>query len=213
MALAVLWDMDGTLVDSEPLHEAALVSTLRVHGVEPPADFHALVVGRDAPSIHAFCVERLGVRATLIEWLTTKYGFYFGSLDPLPARPGAPELFRELEEAGVAQAVVSNSDRLVVTANLEAAGLSRPTQVTVSRNDVRHGKPSPEPYLRAAWLLGRRPERCVVVEDSVTGARAGVASGARTLFWPQDDVEAPAGAERVENVVTLGEALTEGIAK
>lgn len=209
MALAVLWDMDGTLVDSEPLHEAALVAALRHYGLEPPADFHALVIGRDAPAIHAFCVERLGLRASLAEWLRTKYRTYFDSLDRLPMRPGAVELYRELDAAGVTQAIVSNSDRLVVQANLEAAGLTAPTQVTVARNDVREGKPAPECYLRAAWLLGRAPRECVVVEDSPTGATAGVAAGMRTLFWPQGAGVAPAAAEPVDGVETLGRLLHE----
>lgn len=207
MRATILWDMDGTLVDSEPLHEAALVATMQAYGAEPPPDFHALMIGRDAATIHAFCVERLGVRASLQEWLRTKYRHYFASLDRLDGRPGALELYRRLREAGTTQAIVSNSDRLVVSANVEASGLSEPGLVSVSRNDVRDGKPAPEGYLRAAWLLATDPAHCIVVEDSPTGASAGVAAGCRTLFWPQDDVEAPHGVERVDRIEDLAAAL------
>jgi len=82
-------------------------------------------------------------------------------------------------------AIVSNSDRMLVDANLRAAGLQVPGLVSVARNDVRFGKPRPEPYLRAAWLLGVDPSDCIVVEDSVPGARAGLAAGMTVIGWPE----------------------------
>ncbi|MEO1089560.1 MAG: HAD family phosphatase [Pseudomonadota bacterium] len=203
MAAAILWDVDGTLVDSEPFHEAALIKALQSQDIEPPPGFHALVVGHSAEEIHAWCQEHLGLGLGLQAWLELKYETYFGTLDQLLARDGAVELFRRLERGGVHQAIVSNSDRLIVEANLRAVGISAPRRVVVSRNDVREGKPHAEPYQRAAWLLGVEPSRCIVVEDSPTGASAGVAAGMRTLFWPQDEVETPGGAERVADMAAL----------
>ena len=84
----------------------------------------------------------------------------------LKPRPGALEIFRDLQRAGVVQAVVSNSDRLIVDANLGAVGLVEPGMKSVSRNDVREGKPLPEPFLRAAWLTGIDPAETFVMEDS-----------------------------------------------
>ena len=81
-----------------------------------------------------------------------------------------------------------------VEANLRAVGIHEPTMKTISRNDVRNGKPDPEPYLRAAWLTEIDPADAVVMEDSVTGATSGVAAGMRTIFWPQDRIDGPAGA-------------------
>lgn len=212
MARALLWDMDGTLVDSEPLHEAALVAALRSLGLEPPADFHDIVLGRDATTVHAWCVAHLGLDLDLTSWLKLKYRTYFASLAAMPPREGAIDLFRQHEAAGRLQAIVSNSDRLVVDANLEAAGLQAPGRVSVSRNDVRCGKPDPEGYLRAAWLLQVDPAACVVVEDSPTGAAAGVAAGMRTLFWPQDEVPAPPGVELIRDMAALASALPQGLA-
>jgi beta-phosphoglucomutase-like phosphatase (HAD superfamily) len=210
MVAAILWDIDGTLVDSEPLHEAALVRALATLGISPPPDFHELVAGRDAASIHAWCVEHLGVGVGLQDWLRLKYRTYFAAVATLAPRERAVELFVGLERHGRAQAVVSNSDRLVVHANLEAAGLATPGRVSVSRNDVRRGKPDPEAYLRAAWLLAAAPGDCVVVEDSTTGAAAGVAAGMRTLFWPQGDATPPAGAEPIADMAALEAVLREG---
>lgn len=123
--------------------------------------------------------------------------------------------FLQLRAEGYAQAIVSNSDRLIVDANLDAVGLDEPGMVTVSRNDVRTGKPAPEPYLRAAWLLQIEPGRCQVVEDSLTGAKAGLAAGMRTLFWPENDAVAagdavtPEGAERIVDLAHLAAVIRE----
>ena len=101
----------------------------------------------------------------------------------------------------------------MVQANLAAAGLDSPGRVSVARNDVRAGKPDPEAYLRAAWLLEAAPGDCIVVEESQTGARAGVVAGMRTLFWPQEPAPAPPGAEAVADMAALEVALREGAAR
>lgn len=207
MPLIVFWDMDGTLVDSEPLHEEALTKALADHGATPSREFHDAIVGRDAEAVYEHCRDHYGINVPFQDWLKAKYQHYFGTLDRLTQREGAVDLFLELDGAGARQAVVSNSDRLVVQANLDAAGISAPRRVTVSRNDVRHGKPDGECYLRAAWLMGADPADCFVVEDSATGASAGVAAGCQTLFWPQGVGTPPEGARQVDSLAALTETL------
>jgi len=91
------------------------------------------------------------------------------------------------------QAVVSNSDRIVVNANIRVLGLEKPGFISVSINDVLNGKPHPEPYQRGAALLGVEPHQCIAVEDSPTGARAALAAGTRIIAWPEDlELEFPA---------------------
>ena len=164
-------------------------------------------IGRDARAVHSWCCEHLGLTLDLRDWLHLKYRTYFASVTSLQARSGAVELFHQLRVEGYGQAIVSNSDRMVVTANLDAVGLSDPGLVTVSRNDVRDGKPGPEPYLRAAWLLRVEPEHCLVVEDSTTGARAGLAAGMRTMFWPQAEIATPEGAEPIADLAHLAASI------
>lgn len=207
---AILWDMDGTLVDSEPLHEQALVSALRDQGLTPSPEFHDHIVGRDAREVHRWCQDHLGLSLPLRDWLRLKYQVYFKAVEGLQARDGAVGFFLRLREEGYLQAVVSNSDRLVVNANLDAAGMSDSGMITISRNDVREGKPRGEPYLRAAWLLEVDPEDCLVVEDSATGARAGLAAGMRTAFWPQTEMAAPEGAIAVSSLAELESLIIEG---
>ena len=191
---AVFWDMDGTLVDSEPLHEAALVAALRSVGVAPPTDLHERVLGVAAWPVYEMLRDEFGLGLPFDDWIVRKYDHYLPMAETLKPRPGAIEVFNELRALGVEQAVVSNSDRLIVDANLSAVGLIYPGMRTVSRNDVIDGKPLPEPFLRAAYLAGVDPADAFAVDDSVTGAMAGLAAGMKTIFWPEAPMEGPPGA-------------------
>lgn len=182
---AVFWDMDGTLIDSEPLHDEALAVVLDSLGLKPPADLHQRILGQSAHAVYTMFATEFGVDLPFETWIARKYAHYLAEAPRLKPREGAMEIFRALDDAGAAQAIVSNSDRLVVDANLRAVGLQRSGFRSISRNDVRFGKPHPEPFLRAAWLAEVNPSECFVMEDSFTGASAGIAAGMKTVFWPQ----------------------------
>jgi HAD superfamily hydrolase (TIGR01509 family) len=205
---AVFWDMDGTLTDSEPLHEAALMAALESVGIAPPPHLHERVLGISAWPVYQMLRAECGLSLPFDDWIARKYEHYLPLVAGLKPRPGAIEVFRELKALGVAQAVVSNSDRLIVDANLGAVGLVYPGMRSVSRNDVREGKPSPEPFLRAAWLADVDPADAVAIDDSVTGATAGVAAGMKTIFWPeQPGMDGPDGAVVANSVEELRSAL------
>ena len=200
---AVFWDMDGTLVDSEPLHEAALVAALRSVGIAPPVDLHERVLGVAAAPVYEMLRSEFGLDLPFDDWIVRKYDHYLPMAETLKPRPGAIEAFNALRALGVQQAVVSNSDRVIVDANLSAVGLIYPGMRTISRNDVREGKPHPEPFLRAAWLAGVDPADAVAVDDSVTGATSGLAAGMRTIFWPEAPMEGPPGAVVINSAEEL----------
>lgn len=200
---AVFWDMDGTLTDSEPLHEAALIAALTSVGIEPPSDLHERVLGVAAGPVYQMLRAEHGLDLPYDEWIARKYDHYLPLVATLQPRPGAVEIFNELRARGVAQAVVSNSDRMVVEANLRAIGLSYPGIRTVSRNDVREGKPHPEPFLRAAWLSGVDPADAVAVDDSWPGASAALAAGMKTVFWPEKPMAGPDGAINLDTAEEL----------
>ncbi|TIM22878.1 MAG: HAD family phosphatase [Mesorhizobium sp.] len=191
---AVFWDMDGTLVDSEPLHEAALIAALHSVGIAAPTNLHERVLGIAAWPVYEMLRDEFGLDLAFDDWIVRKYNHYLPMAETLKPRPGAIEIYNELRALGVAQAVVSNSDRLVVDANLRMVGLFYPGMKTISRNDVREGKPHAEPFLRASWLAGVDPADAMAVEDSVTGATAGLAAGIRTIFWPEAPMAGPPGA-------------------
>lgn len=200
---AVFWDMDGTLVDSEPLHEAALVAALRSVGIAPPVDLHERVLGVAAGPVYEMLRSEFGLDLPFDDWIVRKYDHYLPMAATLKPRPGAIEVFNALRALGVQQAVVSNSDRVIVDANLSAVGLIYPGMRTISRNDVREGKPHPEPFLRAAWLARVDPADAVAVDDSVTGATSGLAAGMRTIFWPEAPMAGPPGAVVINSAEEL----------
>jgi HAD superfamily hydrolase (TIGR01509 family) len=187
---AILWDMDGTLIESESLHLATLVEALAQHGVEAGDELHPLVFGKTGREVHALVRERFGLSVDFSEWSAFRARAYLNGAPRLVPRPGALEVYRKAKAAGMTQAIVSNASRMLLEANLRSLGIEDPSLITVSVNDVRHGKPSPEPYERAAWLLRLAPEEVVAVEDSPTGAGGAIAANMRVIGWPVDDAAA-----------------------
>ncbi len=189
---AVLWDLDGTLVDSEPAHALAFDAALEELGLAVPPDFHVRLLGASEDRVHAALVAETAAAIDRAAWRAVKWRHYRAQrIVRLPAA----DLLPPLAGAGIGLALVSNSTRTEVDHNLAVAGLAGFFAITVSRDDVRRGKPDPEPYLAAAARLGLDPGDCLVVEDSPTGAAAGVAAGMTTVFHPQDPALAPpAGA-------------------
>ena len=208
-ACAVLWDLDGTLVDSEPLHRRTLAEVLKEAGCHVPADIGALVTGRSIDGVHAILRERFGLSLPLDAFAGRRAELYVALRHTVLPRPGAIAIIASLAARGVPQAIVSNSGRGIVDANIEAAALDRFDLVTVSRNDVTNAKPHPEPYLHAASMLGVAPSGCVVVEDSPTGASAGAAAGCQVVVWvePHSTLTFDRGMQRVDDAETLSSAL------
>lgn len=181
---AVLWDMDGTLIDSEHVAVDALHAALAEAGIPPIPNLLDKVVGRSADDLYRWFVADFGLTLDPVAWERRKHHHHFAAAERLVAFPEALDLFQRFEAAGVTQAIVTNSDRLIVDTQLRLVGLARPGLATVARNDVRLGKPDPEGYLRAAWLLNRDPADCIVLEDSPSGVAAGLAAGMTVMIVP-----------------------------
>ncbi len=188
----LLFDMDGTLVDTEPLwFEAAQEAVARFGGHLPDAAAEALV-GLHTPSI--------------IDTLRTRFGaavrpaaLHAAVLDALAERlrraramPGAADLVAAAMAHGVRCAVVSNSSADVVRDTLAPHPWARDLTLRVSADDVRAAKPAPEIYLLALERLGLDAARCVAIEDSPTGAIAAVAAGVRCIGVAQSAAQATA---------------------
>ena len=183
---AVLWDMDGLMVDSEPLWTVAETELAVQLGGTWDEQIKALVVGTRldvaVPAIlRYFAVEPTPAQvAETSGWLLTRMTeLYAGEL---PLLPGVGELLKALDAEGVPMALVSSSFRVLVDAVLDH-GVG-PFALTVAGDEVAQGKPHPEPYLTAASLLGVRPERCVVLEDSPSGVASGEAAGCAVVAVP-----------------------------
>jgi HAD superfamily hydrolase (TIGR01509 family) len=182
--LGVLFDMDGLLVDTEPLwFEVESTVMARLGGSWGPSDQAALVGGSLNRSLDYLLgkATRPASRETVAGWmvdgmvglLTTR---------PVPVLPGARELVTEVTAAGVPYGLVTSSERPVMEAVLGRLEVTFP--VTVCGDDVSHSKPDPEPYLLAAAKLGADPRQCVALEDSPNGVGAAEAAGCVTVAVP-----------------------------
>ncbi|AKP00063.1 haloacid dehalogenase superfamily, subfamily IA, variant 3 with third motif protein having DD or ED (plasmid) [Marinovum algicola DG 898] len=194
---AILWDMDGTLIDSEPAHEAAFDSALRETGLTVPESLHADLLGASGDTVFAALQEATGTPLSLADWTRLKHRHFEHHARAITRLPAAA-LAERLAARGVPMALVSNSTAEEVAFCLRTTGLDTLLTTVVTRADVAQGKPAPEGYLLAARRLGVAPQQCLVVEDSPTGAAAGCAAGMQVIYHPQfPDPSPPPGARYV----------------
>jgi HAD superfamily hydrolase (TIGR01509 family) len=174
---AVAWDIDGTLIDSEGLHQRSLIET----GVEFGVDLSDLpdeaFRGVHMRDVWAALKPRFPVSVDRKTWIAAIQRFYIARAPSLSPIPGALEAVRALAAKGVAQACVSNSGRAIVDANLEALQIRPAISFSISLEDVSAGKPDPEPYRAAARRFALAAAAVIAVEDSGAGARSARAAG------------------------------------
>jgi HAD superfamily hydrolase (TIGR01509 family) len=199
---AVAWDIDGTLIDSEPLHEAVLLEVCALYG----ADLSDLAAdqfrGVHMPGVWRALRPRLRADLQEAEWHEAIVSRYMERARELRPLPGAIEVMQRLAEAGLRQVCVSNSGRSVVDANLRALRIDDLLDFSISLDDVAMGKPDPDPYVLAARRLGLRPDEIAAVEDSFAGAASAHDAGMRVFAISPSGAPVP----RVEAVLRgLGE--------
>lgn len=178
---AVLWDLDGTLVDTEPLWIAAEHELADQVGGTWTAQDALQLVGSDLLTSGRLLQQHFDTAMTpaeIVDFLVTRVAR--GLAEGAPWRPGARELVLAYAQAGVPQALVTMS--YAVLADPIAASL--PLDAVVTGDRVTRGKPDPEPYLTAARMLGADPAACVAVEDSETGATSATEAGCQVLAVP-----------------------------
>ena len=195
---AVLFDMDGTLVDSEKLWDIAMHELYAKFGGVLTPEVRESTVGGSSESVMRIVYTDLGLEhdpdhmAATADWLHEITGELFGA--GLPWCAGARELLDSLAGAGVPMALVTNTRRGLTERALDSIGRHYFT-ASVCGDEVANGKPAPDPYRKGAELLGLQPAQCLAVEDSVTGAASAEEAGCPVLVVP-NDVEVPASARR-----------------
>ena len=178
----VLFDCDGVLVDSEPLTGAVLQDNLARHGLDLAEDeLTDLFLGRAMPDVMR--TARAHGAALPEDWLDGLYSEIYARLgkavEPIP---GISAVLDALDAGGIGYAVGSNGPHQKMRVSLGRTGLLPRLQGRiVSREDVAKPKPAPDIYLRGAAMLGVAAERCIVVEDSPSGAQAASAAGMTCL--------------------------------
>jgi HAD superfamily hydrolase (TIGR01509 family) len=212
---AVLFDMDGTLVDSEPVWDDALRAMARWLGGELSDAARRATVGTNvAVSVGIVRADVGRPDADPVasgEWLVAAARERFAA--GLRWRPGARELVDAVRAAGVPTALVTNTERELVEVALGRL-VDELFDVAVCGDEVRRPKPHPEPYLTAAARLGVDPADAVAVEDSPTGAASADAAGCRVLVVPTE-LPVPAGPRRtvLPSLVGIGVADLAALAR
>ncbi|MBO0849663.1 MAG: HAD family phosphatase [Pseudonocardia sp.] len=195
---AVLWDMDGTLVDSEKLWDVSLHELARHLGGELARPAREAMVGSSMWRTMEMMFDHLGVQrrpeamAEAAGWLRERTRELFAR--GLPWRPGGPEALRLVRGTGLATALVTSTERALVECALDSIGREH-FDVIVCGDEVPATKPAPDPYLIAAAKLGVAPSDCVAVEDSPTGAASAEAAGCAVLVVASE-VPVPPGPAR-----------------
>lgn len=200
----VLWDMDGTLVDSEKLWDVAIHALCVRLGGALTAEVRAATVGGCADTTMRIVYDHLGLQpdpaamAASAQWLHDYTAELFDA--GLPWCDGAFELLDSLAGQGIPMALVTNTPRSLTERALDSIGRHYFTAV-VCGDEVARGKPAPDPYRRAAALLDMNPGSCLAVEDSSTGAAAAEAAGCQVLVVP--NAVAVPGSPRRHRVASL----------
>jgi HAD superfamily hydrolase (TIGR01509 family) len=198
---AVVFDLDGVIVDSEQVWEEVRADYVRSAGLEYPERATRDMMGMSSPEWSRYLAEELGVPGTpaqinadVVERMLARYG------EAPPLIPGAVEAVRAIARRWPV-AIASSSNRELIEVVLRAARLADEVREVVSSEEVPRGKPAPDVYLEAARRLAAEPSRCVAVEDSHNGIRSARAAGMVVFAVPNPhfppDEEAMAQADVV----------------
>jgi len=192
--LSVIFDLDGTLVDSEPNYYEATRQTLAEHGVP---DFtwarHERFVGISTQETLVLLKERYGLKAPVEDLLAeTNHRYLALARAATRVYPQMRKFVELLAAEGVPMAVASGSSPEAIEAILTGTGLDAALRTVVSADEVARGKPAPDVFLEAARRLGAAPADCVVLEDAAPGAAAAHAAGMRCVAIPYVAAQADA---------------------
>jgi HAD superfamily hydrolase (TIGR01509 family) len=182
---AVVFDMDGTLLDTESVFRDVVFSVCGTLGFPMTEDVHLAMVGSSHETTNKLLVEAYGVSfpyALFDE--QCREMFRHRMAEAVPLKEGVVEILGELRGRGIPAAVATSSRSAHALGHLGRAGLLELFETVVTRDDVENPKPHPEPYLTAAKRLGMTPRQCLAVEDSHSGVRAAHAAGMQTIMVP-----------------------------
>ncbi|MFB9237077.1 HAD family hydrolase [Plantactinospora siamensis] len=217
MADAVIFDLDGVIVDSEPVWEEVRRGYVARHGGRWQPDTQRRLMGMSTGEWAAYLSGELGVDRTaeqvateVVDEMTERYARH------VPLIPGAVEAVRRLA-ARWPLGLASSSPPRLIEAALAAAGLAGEFRATLSTERVPRGKPAPDVYLSVAERLGVDPAGCVAVEDSSNGVRSAAAAGMRVIAvphgaYPMDPDAAGLAARTLDRIADLTERTVADLA-
>ena len=202
---AAIFDLDGTLVDSESIIIKAAEVAFAVHGMDMD---HALMhgmIGVDATTCRRRLVDHMGAMTADAFTAVWDREISKGYRQNIPLKPGTRRVLEHIHTLGMPIALATSSGRQNAEHKLERTGIAEFFAATITLNEVTYTKPAPEPYLNAAKALDVNPTRCLAFEDSETGARSAMDAGMKVVQVP--DILPATG----KNAHIVAKTLVEGM--
>lgn len=210
MTKAIIFDMDGVLVDSEPYHLAIEKRQIELNKLPVSEEEHHRYIGvasdvmwRDIALRHSLPIEV----ETLIEQNKSESIHFFSAIEQIPLMPGIRQLLEELKKKDIPLAVASSSFHEIIELILERTGLRPYFQQVVSSKEAGKSKPEPDVFLLAAHRLGIDPNECLVVEDSFNGIKAAKAAGMRCIAYAGPGANTAAQKQADERISDFGQLI------
>ncbi len=179
---AVLYDMDGTLLDTERLHALSWKKGFAMHGIEVSREFYESVMGTNAGNVKRVCMQMYGLDGEMMMELENQLTWEHMQKNGVPVLPGVKEALAALQKKGVRQCICTSTNRPEAVKWLRLAGLDSLVDAVVCGSDISNSKPAPDIFLCGAERTGVPIQDCAVVEDSRNGLLAGLNSGARAVL-------------------------------
>jgi HAD superfamily hydrolase (TIGR01509 family) len=182
---AVVFDMDGLLVDSETVYRDAMISVAKDRGLEMPSALFLKLVGLPWAANVPMLMDHYGADFDPDSFrLAATTRFYELAEAEIALKSGVVEVLDELDRLGLPRGIATSSRHQDVEHHIGHHGLRERFHTVVAQGDYARGKPAPDPYLTAAERLGVAPEDCLALEDSHNGVRAAAAAGMMTIMVP-----------------------------
>lgn len=185
MIQAVIFDMDGVLLDSEPLHDETNLEILRNYGIHADKSITNPYVGRTSEALWSAMIKKFGIPADIDELIDEQWRLVVRALpgSGIKASEGLDELLTYIRDKNILASVASSSRNDFVEAVFDHLGLWPHMEAYTGGLEIKHGKPDPEIYLLAAGKIGVDPSACLAVEDSTAGVMASKAAGMVTVGY------------------------------
>ncbi len=185
---AILWDVDGTLVNSEPLFQIAIVEWTKKQGHEMDEAFIASWLAKTAEDTFDIICKKFAITdQDFTSFLNELIIFMTENFKKIPLMSEKlPQILKHIQDKGIRQAVVSNGQKELVSKSVDVVGREF-FEFDLAIEETIEGKPAPTPYLMAAKKMGLDPKNCIAIEDSATGVASALAAGMHVIASPSND--------------------------